>query len=777
MQKAKKIELYLKKNPRATTRDLERKFRLSRNEAEAYATDSEGVETARFAWFHRWYASELRVLMTLLGLALLVRVIYGGLVLSQPSLMIPLHDAEYYLEWARQIVGGGWLGDRVFFTEPLYAYLLAVFLKVGLSETGLLIFQWLIGATLPLGLYLVTKKVFNREAALITGLLTAFYGPFLFYEGLLLKTSFEVALLPWWLLLMLRAFEYRRAKDFIFLGLLLGLLALIKGNNLIFLPVVLLLLLVMRELALRKRLVLSGLCTFGALIIILPVTLRNYVVAHDLVLTNYSFGLALYQGNWWGGDGSTALVPPFLRPDPRYEEMDAVGMAEAYTEKKLVPSEVSAFWASKAFEEVSAAPGHFLGALWNKVLIFFNHSEFSDNYQYTYYRSEVWLLWLLPNFALVTLLGLLGVILTSSRSFWEQMRPECARPARFLLLFFLASLCVLLLTTVNARYRLPLVPFFLVAAGGGLAFLWMSLREGRIPMLRMVSALGIACLLSWYPLPLLRFDTTAQSSHALGYAALQSRDYSQAETYFKQALTTDPNYAWAYGNLVLTALAEDRSEEAKVHLQKLLVLRSDDLSNYRLLRFYREVSSLTRSEKQARVAEFVARVEEPDYDPDFYEATRALEAGDDVRAEVFYRRSLSRYPDAPATRMALAALLKKATKTEEAKRLLSESLMNHPELFPVRYNLANLYIMEENYGKAAELLRDIYDFVPELGETWYNYAVALIKLGRTSEAVPVMQAYIERYQDDATRKTIVEKFRSALKPAPNTLDSLLPGKR
>ena len=105
---------------------------------------------------------------------------------------------------------------------------------------------------------------------------------------------------------------------------------------------------------------------------------------------------------------------------------------------------------------------------------------------------------------------------------------------------------------------------------------------------------------------------------------------------------------------------------------------------------------------------------------------------------------------------------------------LQQAVESHPELFPARYNLANIYIEEQNFALVVELLRDIYVFTPELGETWYNYAVAFIKLNRSTEAVPIMRAYIERYQDDPARKSVVEKFRSALKPAAtHDLDALL----
>ena len=61
----------------------------------------------------------------------------------------------------------------------------------------------------------------------------------------------------------------------------------------------------------------------------------------------------------------------------------------------------------------------------------------------------------------------------------------------------------------------------------------------------------------------------------------------------------------------------------------------------------------------------------------------------------------------------------------------------------------------------------------ELGEVWYNYAVALIKIGKTAEATSVAQGYIERYKNDASRADTVKKFEDAMKPKDKSLDDMV----
>ncbi len=281
-----------------------------------------------------------------------------------------------------------------------------------------------------------------------------------------------------------------------------------------------------------------------------------------------------------------------------------------------------------------------------------------------------------------------------------------------------------------------------------------------------------------YPLASLQHDTSAQTYHALGFEALEQGRYDDAKVLFEKTLAVDSEYGWAYGNLMLTELALNHFDSAETSLKKLIVLRPDDLGNYRKLRILRELKEASAEMKRARVADFLSESQVPDYDADFNEGQRFLAAGDEGRAEEHFRRSLEQHGYPTATLVALAGLKKKQGDLGAARELLRRVVEREPEVFLARYNLANVYIEEKNFVQVASLLKDIYDFTPELGEAWYNYAVALINLKKTAEAVPVMRAYIDRYQDDPNRKNVVEKFRTALKPVENnSLDALLKEKR
>ncbi|HLC95257.1 MAG TPA: glycosyltransferase family 39 protein, partial [Patescibacteria group bacterium] len=367
------------------------------------------------------FSSQQKTIFVLIGVATLVRLGYIAFLARYEILRLPILDAEYYVEWATNIIQHGWLGERIFFTEPLYAYLLALFLKIFGEHTWLpamLGLQFVLGALFPVLLFAVGTKLFSRSIGIVAGLIAALYGPFVFYDGLLLKTSLEVYSIPLFLLVFWHAMEHPKTRTFVFAGLMLGVIALIKGNVLIFVPLACLFIFFFLEpFVLQRRLLFIGAFVMGVIACIAPITLRNYLVGQDIVPTNYSIGLVLYQGNWWGGDGSTARVPSFLRPHPKYEERDAVGMAESYQGHVLKPSEVSRFWMSKTLAEITDAPNHFLATLWHKVLLLLNYREYSDNYSYAFYRSYIPFLWILPGYFFVILCGGVGLVLLFFKHF------------------------------------------------------------------------------------------------------------------------------------------------------------------------------------------------------------------------------------------------------------------------------------------------------------------------------------------------------------------------
>jgi tetratricopeptide (TPR) repeat protein len=224
------------------------------------------------------------------------------------------------------------------------------------------------------------------------------------------------------------------------------------------------------------------------------------------------------------------------------------------------------------------------------------------------------------------------------------------------------------------------------------------------------------------------------------------------------------------------ALLDGRYDDAKVHLQKLIAIRSDDLSLYDDVALLKKVEKLSKKESHDAVEEAINK-NEAVYDVSTYEALRLLAEGENGDAETLLKQSLEKNDHSIAALMAMANLKTKEGNDAEAKDYLRKAIDTNEDLFVARYNLANIYIRSNDYSQISELLGPVYEFAPELGETWYNYAVALIRTSKNNEAMQVAEAYVERYKDDATRKdkvTKLQNFVDAAKKNQNPAASALP---
>lgn len=788
MRRSEKIERYLRDHRDATPKRLQKKFSLGYNEAIELHTRFHGLEgkkdrtstrlSGRVSGFvSRLFSTEKNTLIGLVSLAALVRIVYVLLLFRHEELRLPILDAAYYVGWARQILDTGWLGDHIFFTEPLYAYFLAIFFKLfgNAAETVVMAIQWCIGSTLPVVVYFLARRLFNGRVAVVAGILAALYGPFVFYEGLLLKTGLEVWILPVFASYLFAVFFRADRRQYLVLGLLLGVTALIKGNNLVYWPLLsVAMFMLLPSVARKERFLLIGLFSLGVFVFIVPVTVRNAVVGHDFVPTNYSIGLVLYQGNWYAGDGTTAFVPPFLRPHPKYEETDAVGMAEAFAGRALKPSEVSRFWIKKAISETFADPGHFIRTLGNKALLLVNRGEVSDNYSYDHYVREIPFLRVLPGAWFVLVLGLTGIarsVLPKKTGDFDSDRSDdrdILRRRKVLLSILMGGYVLVLVgTNINSRYRLPLFPFLMPFSAATMVILWDLYREHAFR--RMVPVcVGIVIFLGMtaFPLPIFKAVGEANALFTIGDGYLETGNEAKASEFFEAAKATDEKYAWAYSKLFFIALKQGDRERAFENLKHLILIRPDDLSNFDKLKLYKESESVSDGDLKAFAEEGQRKLDEHPYDPWAYEAGRYLDRKDTPSAKSELEASIERVGETTGTLFQLAVVSRDEDDKTVTKRYYQKALALNPWLFPARYNLANMAIANNDYPEVVRQLKDVYETTPELGETWYNYAIALIKTGKNQEAAVVASKYVERYTDDPTKKDKVEKFRSALKPNP-----------
>ena len=373
--------------------------------------------------------------------ALALRVAYIVEIWPHPAAQLPILDAEAYREIALEIRAGDWLGDPVYYLDPLYPFFLAAIYAVVEPDTrGVLLAQALLDSITVLILMCVASRVFGDRTALVAGAIAASYSLFFYYAGLLQKEALMLFLLVSALALCLRAAENDRPRAWLPAGLLFGLAALTRGNSLLFAPALLAWIALAGGGTLRRRSFSALFFTAGVAAIILPVTLRNYVVGGDLVLLNSQAGQNFYIGNARANSSGAYLAPPFLRPNPEVEEQDFAAEARRRTDRDdLTPSQISSFWLREGLAEITADPVHFLRHLGKKLVVFANRYEIPDNSSFEFFQRDVSTLLNapFPGWALVLPLAVAGSWLGRSR------------PLAWILMLFFASYTAGLLLFFN----------------------------------------------------------------------------------------------------------------------------------------------------------------------------------------------------------------------------------------------------------------------------------------------------------------------------------------
>ena len=116
----------------------------------------------------------------------------------------------------------------------------------------------------------------------------------------------------------------------------------------------------------------------GLTVVFFPVTLRNYIVGEEFVLTTSQLGPNFYIGN---NKDATGFYRPLIwdRSDWKFERIDAQNLAEKDLGRELTPNEVSDYWLAEALSDMREDPANWLRLMGKKWLMVWNSVEISDS--------------------------------------------------------------------------------------------------------------------------------------------------------------------------------------------------------------------------------------------------------------------------------------------------------------------------------------------------------------------------------------------------------------
>ena len=471
-------------------------------------------------------------------------------------------DAQVYDAAGRLIAGGDLvLGNQVYHISPLYCYFVgSLYSLFGVGPWPIRLVQMGLGVVAVLLLYDCARRMFDERWAWLVGILACLYGPFIFYEQLVLVATLATFLnvLLLWVAMVALQRPGRCLGLWLVVGAVWGLGMTARPNTLLLAPALALAAWwqnrrlgpgTWRSLAAAAALLVTG------LVVTAPFTIRNWVVASDPVFLQDKGGLNFYVGNGPNANGAFMVPPELGSARNVLEQVQAfTRIAEDEEGKKLKPSAVDRHWYKKTFSHMADQPVAWLRLMLEKNWLFWSARELPNNYDYQFTRLHNRALGLpLVQFLIVAPFALLGTLFM----LFGRRREE-----QLIALFNLILVGAVVLFFVLSRYRLPVIPGLLLATVPALQRLVSAGRRARWQAL----AVYIAALLAMLVIGLVpKLEKPLDDEYfKLGYAYHVQHKLPQAEQEYRTALQLNRDNASAAKNLASLLEQQGRFHDSAI---------------------------------------------------------------------------------------------------------------------------------------------------------------------------------------------------------------------
>jgi len=560
---------------------------------------------------------QYQILLSLFFLALTLRLIYFSQSVNNPLLYMPVLDEKYYINMGKLLASGDWLGgNKAFFMDPLYGYLLgAVFYVFGDNLTIVRLLQIFLDSLNVVMIYMIGRKVWDKRAACISAIFYALYTVAFSYTLLILKTTMALSMTLLFVILLFWVIKSNRCLPWYLLGLISALLIYLRAN-LILIVFLVLLFHYMYGNSGWRRFSKNSILLFAGLVTLLSLgLLRNYLVCDEFILLNTQGGRLFYSSNNPENLTGKYNVPSFSRPNPEDSEYDFHKEAERRIGSTLGPDEVSNYWLRETLRFLINNPRAVFKLLFNKLKGTFGNCEIPNNHSY-YVSSSFSTLSRLPfpNFAFAIAIGIPGLIIGFIKK-------------RDVIWLFIPILTVLITTVVfytASRFRMPMVPFLLL--GAGIWFCQMAdwAKEKKFKKMIIFLAISIFLWTSSLLVPCPRkfgteefylakaywtqkdlkkarvithkgmelFPFQSRFKILMGMISLSENKIGEAIKYNLDAIKIDPNNSDAYNNMALIYLTLEKPEEALTYSRKAMLFQHNPEYIFTLARAHEKVGDI-----------------------------------------------------------------------------------------------------------------------------------------------------------------------------------------
>ena len=564
------------------------------------------------------------ILLTALGLRLLH--IFSSV--DNPFFYALSADELYYLEFARDVIGGGLgLSAGLNFMDPLYGYLLGALLWV--TGDDLFLVRLLQAGIDTLSVYLIYRiatDLATPRAGLLAAALYALCGAAIFYSALLLKTTWVANFCLLWVFLLLRG-ERAGIWPWLGIGAFVTLCVMLRSNFLLLAPAAVAWVL-WRDWQ-RKRVMVPRLVAFfaGLMLMMSLSAWRQQEITGEWQWLPANGGIFLHQVYNPDYVATGRVMPNYvLTLNPREIQYYSVREAERRTGRSMSLGDTNAYFYGAALDYMRDNPGIVARHLAGNLVSFASGHEVPNNRSYYVDRLYSSILQLpLVGYALLFALGSAGLVISATRN------------ARTVVL--LVPIAVALITSTVffdfSRFRFPAVPMFAVGAGFLLDWLLQQVHARRWQPAGIAAGLTCGVLLSSAALGWRPANSTIDEQQ-LADAQVKAGQLEQAEATISRALENTPGNAALYELLgIIAARRSDSPAAIEFNRQAVSLDAERHVAWYNLSIAYGETADHAKALDAIRKAVALRRL--PDYR---YRLAQLLERDEPAASRELYNSLL-----------------------------------------------------------------------------------------------------------------------------------------
>jgi len=679
------------------------------------------------------------LLAAILSIGALLRGAYFREIRQSPEFDDPVAiDSDYHDDWARGLALGEWaprlntdphIRDTPYFRPPGYPFFLAaLYGTIGPDYHAVRIIQMGIGL-LTCGLvFVLAGRCFDSAVALLAGALATFYWVFIYYEGELHEPVLLVFLAVALVLVLSSWVTRLGAARSLAAGMILGAMAVVRPNVLLFIPCVVWWCWWIAPRGWRRRAsAIAALCFCGGTaLVIAPVTVRNRLVGGEFVLISGNAGLQLWVGNnpvsTGVGDGGLPALEQLagIRGWTSYDYPRMVRGLEHKLGRPISYPQASRYFARQALDFIMANPGRWLTLTAIKTAVFWGPLEFDSNKELHFARLDSPLLRHLPlGFSAIASAALFGTFIAFRRRAprYPQFPGDAAlSPPQFQIvvlmqLFVVAYSVSFLPFAITTRYRLPVVPFLMILGAYAACTIVRFICKGRVRSLA-GWGLGLAASFTLLNHSFVPFAPDEHSYHYLRGAAYGHQgDWAQAAHAYRAALALkpdDPDTRFNLGNaLAGLGQLDDAVDQWRRALQRKPTLPDahNNLAN----------ALVRQGRLHDAIDHYRASVElDPqDFKARYNLAAALVNAGNLTEAVEHYTAALRLRPDSAAVHNDLAIVFRKLGRLDEAIDHYETSLRIEPGNAAVLVNLGRALYSRRNVDQAVGVFRRAVEIDPQ----------------------------------------------------------------